>query len=168
MIIRLATLTDAGAMVALINPIIRDGGTTAHCTMFDANRMRDHYLSPPRSISCFVADDQGKLLGFQALEWADPNWADTDALPEGYAVIASFVAQNAQTRGIGQKLFEQTCHSAHAAKVLAIDATIRADNAAGLGFYSRLGFQDNTRLKDVPLSNGVKMDRIRKIYRLSA
>lgn len=128
-------------MAEVINPIIAQGGTTAHRQPFDEQRMIDHYIAPPYGIHCAVADDQ-KLVGFQALEWCDPDWPGQDRLPADWAVIATFVALGRQGQGIGRRLFEATLAAARAAGVRTIDATIRRENVAGLTFYSRLGFVD--------------------------
>lgn len=164
--LRDATSADAGAMAELLNAIIDDGGTTAHLRPFDAARMQRHYISPPLAISCFLAEKSGTVLGFQALEWCDPDWPGPDRLPPDWAVIASFVSAAARGRGIGGALFARSRKAALGAGVRAIDATIRADNPAGLGFYASIGFFPYARMAAVPLSNGVGVDRIRKRYEL--
>ena len=44
----------------------------------------------------------------------------------------------------------------------AIDAKIRADNVPGLGYYSAMGFQDRSLVRDVPLKDGTPVDRVIK------
>jgi GNAT superfamily N-acetyltransferase len=162
--IRPAESGDAPAMAALLNAIIERGGSTAHQSRFDARRMLDHYIVPPLAISCHVSLDKGEVIGFQALEWADPAWPGAGKLPEGWAIIASFVAPAHQGRGVGQALFAATLAAARRAGVLAIDATIRADNRAGLAYYGGLGFADYDVLRGVPLGDGTPVDRIRKRF----
>ena len=142
MILRPATPADAEALCAVLNPIIEAGGTTAHRRLFDADRMVRHYISPPLLVSCTLAEVDGDVLGFQALEWADPEWEGEDFLPEGWAVIATFVRTGLTQGGIGTRLFEVTRAAARAAGVVAIDATIRRENTGGLAYYSRMGFED--------------------------
>ncbi|WP_439574199.1 GNAT family N-acetyltransferase [Phreatobacter sp.] len=142
-IIRPAGPADAPAMADLLNAIIARGGTTAHRTPFSAERMVAHYVAPPRAISCMVAEADGRILGFQPLEWCDPDWTGPHPLPADWAVIATFVAIGTQGQGIGARLFAATRQSAKKAGVKAIDATIRRENAGGLAFYSRMGFQDS-------------------------
>ena len=78
---------DEGAMCDILNALIAAGGTTAHQRPFDAARMRRHYLAPPGSIACTVAEVEGQVAAFQSLAWAnDPD----DPLPEGWASIATF------------------------------------------------------------------------------
>ena len=142
MILRPATAADAEALCAVINPIIAAGGTTAHRRPFDAERMTDHYIDPPRAICCTLAESNGGVLGFQALEWADPDWPGSDPLPADWAVIATFVRPGLARGGIGTRLFAATRTAARDAGVVAIDATIRRENAGGLAYYERTGFRD--------------------------
>lgn len=158
-IIRPATLADATALVDVINPIIASGGTTAHQTPFDAERLARHYIAPPLLVSCSVAEWNGVPSGFQTLMWPDE---EGESFPDGWAIIASFVAQAATGNGIGRALFDATKTAALAAGVSTIDATIRADNAGGLAYYKSLGFEDYEVLSAVPLRQGGFVDRVRK------
>jgi ribosomal protein S18 acetylase RimI-like enzyme len=163
MIIRPATPDDAVDMVAVLNAIIAIGGSTAHETPFTQDTMISHYIAPTALVCCHVAENAGKVVGFQWLGW--PRNPD-DPMPDGWAVIASFVAPDAAGMGIGQGLFSATTSAAKLAGATAIDATIRADNVAGLRYYSGLGFQDYHRLVDIPLRDGTRVDRIRKRFDL--
>lgn len=139
--LRRSEVGDAGAMCALLNPIVAAGGTTAHRVPFTEERMIRHYVAPPLGIACTLALDDTGLLGFQALERADPDWKGPDPLPEGWAVVATFVRVGAQGRGVGRTLFAETIAAARSAGIVAIDATIRRPNAGGLRFYEGLGFR---------------------------
>ncbi len=163
MIIRPATGADASDMVEVLNPIIAEGGTTAHLRPFDVDRMHSHYIARASAVSCIVAEDAGCVIGFQSLNW--PQNKD-DPFPQGWAVIASFVAPHAAGKGVGPQLFEATKTAARAAGVQVIDATIRADNVPGLRYYSGLGFVDYALLESIPLGDGTVVDRIRKRYNL--
>ena len=99
-------------------------------------------------------------MGFQALEWADPNWQGVGKLPQSWAIIASFVAPDCQGRGIGKALFQATRLRAQIAGVCNIDATIRADNPSGLRYYAQLGFIEYQRIADVALSKGMVADKV--------
>lgn len=162
--IRPATEDDAEAMCGLLNPIIEAGTTTAHRRRFDSARMIAHYIGPPRRICCLAAWDAGRLAGFQALESPDPDWSAWESVPQDWGLIATFVAGEAQRRGVGRALFARTLAAARAAGLAAMDATIRADNAAGLAYYRRLGFVDYDRVSGVALGDGTVVDRIRTVY----
>jgi ribosomal protein S18 acetylase RimI-like enzyme len=163
MIVRPATPADASDMTTLLNAIIEIGGSTAHETAFTPETMLIHYIAPPALVCCHVAENEGKVIGFQWLGW--PRNPD-DPMPKGWAVIASFVAPEAAGMGVGQGLFAATKAAAKLAGVTAIDATIRADNVAGLRYYGGLGFADYNRRVGIPLQDGTKVDRIRKQFDL--
>ena len=160
--IRDATLEDADALTALINRIISIGGTTTHLVHFDAEQMRNTYVKPILGISCLIAEIRGHITGFQSLEWSDPEWRGEDRIALDWAFIAIFVAPDNHGKGIGKLLFEQTKKRALYFGVNTIDATIRADNQAGLRYYTRLGFTDYDRMSARPLSDGTLVDQIRK------
>ena len=48
----------------------------------------------------------------------------------------------------------------------AINATIRADNAGGLAFYTKQGFVDYGVTPAVPLADGTPVDRVHKRFSL--
>lgn len=138
--IRAAVESDAGVMADLLNEIISIGGTTAHTRPFDLDRMLGTFIAPPRGISCVVASGAERMMGFQALEWSDPDWPGDDRLPPGWAIISTYVQPGHHGRGTGTALFGQTLSAAKVAGVSFIDATIRRENFGGLAFYGRLGF----------------------------
>lgn len=152
--VRPAVKGDAPQMVALLNSVIEAGGTTAHQTPYDVEKMHANYIAPARLIACHVAISNGRLSGFQFLG------KDNDR--EGWAIIATFVGLDRAKMGIGQKLFSATRFAAIAAEVKTIDATIRADNVGGLKYYGGLGFTDYDVLHNIPLNDGTPVDRIRK------
>lgn len=140
--VRTASSRDSGPMARLINEIIAIGGTTAHRRLFDERRVLAEFIAAKRGICCFVAADGAQILGFQALEWCDPDWPGEDRLPADWAVIGTYVAPGAQGRGIGRALFLETAQAAKTAGVRFIDATIRRENAGGQAFYGSIGFVD--------------------------
>ncbi|MCU0906408.1 MAG: GNAT family N-acetyltransferase [Rhodobacteraceae bacterium] len=163
LILRQAGADDATTLSDLLNDIIAIGGTTAHQTPFTVDRFRATYIDTPARISCAAAFDATGALGFQSLSW--PAKGDYP-VPDGWAVIGSFVRAGLQGRGIGQHLWAMTRDAARAAGVQAIDATIRADNVPGLRFYTGLGFTDWDVIRAKPLRDGTPVDRIRKVLRL--
>lgn len=160
MIVRPATVEDAPQMTALLNAIIAKGGTTAHQAPFDDVRMIADYIERPTGLATHVAEVDGRIGGFQYIGTAP------DDLPEGWATIASFVAEDMAGHGIGRALFAETKTAASMAGIKTIDATIRADNVPGLAYYTAIGFVDYDVLRDVPLTDGSRVDRIRKRFDL--
>lgn len=151
---------DIPALLAVLNAIIARGGTTAIETPLSEAELAAWCLGAPRAACCFVAlDPGGAPMAFQVLD-RDP------ALPPDWADIGTFARREPRIRGAGTALFAKTCVAARAAGLRAINATIRADNAGGLAFYDRLGFQTHAVKPAVPLRDGTPVDRILKRYRL--
>jgi ribosomal protein S18 acetylase RimI-like enzyme len=165
---RTAHPADAPSMCAILNEIITIGGTTAYEEPFETDRMIANYIAAPLLIACTVAEIDGEVCGFQALWRPDPGFPGASPMPPDWAVIASFVKVGMTGHGIGKALFSATQVAARAAGAKAIDATIRADNASGLRFYSGMGFVDFATIKGVPLKDGTPVDRIRKVFPLQA
>ncbi|MEL6480469.1 MAG: GNAT family N-acetyltransferase [Pseudomonadota bacterium] len=147
--IRAAGPQDAPAMAALINRIIDIGGTTGFRDHFDVERIMAIFVAPPRFISCFVAESGGKLAGFQGLVWVDPDWPEPYCLPADWATIASYVDPDMHGRGVGSALMAATLEAAHNAGAAYVDATIRRENAGGLAYYGRMGFEDYAEIDEV-------------------
>lgn len=140
--IRTATRQDAEAMAEILNRIIAIGGTTAFRQSFDVAGIVNEFIEPARAICCFLAVEEGQITGFQSLVWSDPDWTGPEPLPADWAVIATFVDPQVQSRGTGSDLFRATERAARKAGVHAIDATIRRENTGGLTYYGRMGFAD--------------------------
>ena len=152
---------DVPGLLALLNAIVRVGGTTAIETPIDAATFAGWFVDGPHCLACTTAAGRdGAPLGFQSLGTAP-------TLPPGCGDIATFVRLGETGRGIGGALFERTSALARARGLSALNATIRSDNAGGLAFYSRLGFVDHAVARGVPLRDGTPLDRVSKRYALS-
>jgi GNAT superfamily N-acetyltransferase len=135
-------------MAELLNALIARGGTTAHRQPFDADGIAATFIQPKYGICCYCAQDTDTVLGFQALEWSDPDWPGPERLPADWAIIATYVAPDRHGTGIGRRLFAATLAAARAAGVRKIDATIRRGNALWLGYYGGMGFRDHRSGED--------------------
>ena len=149
---------DAPALADLINAIIARGGTTAFEEPFTPGHLADAYLFGPHMHSAVVALDGDRYEGFQILGlFGDP-------MPEGWGDIGTFARVEGNRKGVGTALFAATCANARARGLTAINATIRGDNAGGLSFYGRMGFEDYAVDRAVPLKDGTPVDRVRKRF----
>ncbi len=158
--IRPAALTDVPAMVILLNRIIAKGGTTAHEVPYTEDKFAQTYLTDDSAIACFLAEaDDTRLLGFQVLGY----WP---GLPQGWVDIGTFVAEHARGTGTGAALFAATKALTTVRGDVAINATIRADNALGLAYYDKCGFRDYAADPDYRLSDGRQVGRISKRFDL--
>jgi len=154
--VRPVTSADAAELAELLNAIIARGGTTALETPYTAAALDAAYLTGREVICCFVAvGADGRLEGFQTL-------GRYPALPDGYGDIGTFARVDGTQRGVGSALFAATLAHAQRLGLAGINATIRADNAGGLAFYTRMGFRDHHVTHAVPLQDGAPVDRISK------
>ncbi|EJC83833.1 sortase-like acyltransferase [Rhizobium leguminosarum bv. trifolii WSM2297] len=159
--VRKAARSDAEELSALLNEIIRAGGTTALETPLSAAEFADWFIDGEFPLVCHVAEHNQSLVGFQSLSvYGDP--------PKGVADIATFARVNSKTPGVGSALFPATRDAAKELGLEFINATIRADNVSGLGYYAKMGFETYDRLVQVPLQDGTPVDRIKKRFRVGA
>ncbi len=142
LVIREAVPGDAGAMALVLNEIIAIGGTTAYRQPFNVAAIQTIFIAPQRAISCMVALDATRLVGFQSLEWCDPDWPGEDPLPADWTVISTYVDPHRRKSGVGRALFEQTTKAARQAGVRFIAANIRRENQLGQAYYQGVGFSD--------------------------
>lgn len=155
MIVRPVRMADAHAIMDVINPIVRAGGTTAIEDEIDLAGQQALIAAAGARSLFHVAEAGGRLLGFQAVETRDD-------LPEDVGDIATFVAMDLHRSGVGLALAEITFAAAKAMGWRALNATIRADNAHGLGYYARIGFREVARGPGAPLKSGLVVDRVHK------
>lgn len=146
----------------ILNGIIRLGGTTAFETELGADEFAGYYLHGDDLIACHVVlDPDGQVAGFQ---WIGRN----PDLPLDCADIATFTRRDPPLRGAGRALFATTCAHAREAGYGWINATIRADNVPGLGYYAKMGFVDHSVARGVALRGGTRVDRMSRRFNLGA
>ncbi|MCB1406036.1 MAG: GNAT family N-acetyltransferase [Rhodobacteraceae bacterium] len=148
---------DALALTEILNAIIAAGGTTAYMTPFTPSALRAAHLDGPSVLCCHTVLLGTVPVGFQVLN-VNPQ------LPEGWGDIASFTRRDPPMRGAGTALFAATRSQAHRLGLTALNATIRADNTPGLGYYARMGFIERARIVGAPLADGTPVDRIQKTF----
>jgi L-amino acid N-acyltransferase YncA len=159
--VRVAKREDAAALAELLNAVIARGGTTALEDPYTVEQFAWAYIDGPDVHCCFVAVDPatGRLEGYQSL-------GRSRDLPAGVGDIGTFARLGGTQRGVGSALFAATLARAAALGLAAINATIRADNAGGLTFYAKQGFQDHSITPSVPLKDGTPVDRVNKRFAL--
>jgi L-amino acid N-acyltransferase YncA len=157
--VRAARRDDAAELTELLNAIIARGGTTALEDPYTAERFATAYIDGPDVHCCFVAVDpaSGRLEGYQSL-------GRSRDLPAGVGDVGTFARLGGTQRGVGSALFAATRARAAQLGLAAINATIRADNAGGLAFYGKRGFQDHSVTPEVPLQDGTLVDRVNKRF----
>ncbi len=85
-------------------------------------------------------------------------------LPENWSDIATFARLKSKVPGVGTALFEKSKTFAKQAGIVAINATIRADNKGGLAYYKKMGFEKYLENKAKLLNDGTPVDRVSKRY----
>lgn len=153
LIVREALPKDAHELVVILNAIIKEGGTTAYQTPKNSLFFDALICDADPLVMIHVAELDGQVIGVQ---WVEPL-EDRET-----AGIATFAKLGVVQKGIGKALFETTSKACQAAGYTAIDAVIRADNSGGLAYYSKMGFEDHSVHKNVALTDGTPIDRVRK------
>lgn len=151
---------DVPALCDLLNEVIRVGGATLFERPITVETFIDHFFKSQIQISFLVAEaETGDLLGFQVL-------LTHEQLPDDWADIATFARVGTKALEIGAALFAETLAIARRFGLVAINATIRADNSGGQAYYDAMGFVTYKVDEKVPLKSGYRVDRISKGYRV--
>lgn len=136
MIIRDAVAKDVPEMSAFLQELTALGKRTSRN---DPEFVRAYYIDAPVKIRCTLAEEDGAVLGFQALRLAEDGneWG----VPTGWGIIGTHIRPTAARRGVGRALFAVTLTAAREAGLTHLDASIRADNPEALAFYEAMGFR---------------------------
>lgn len=133
--IRRARPSDAQDMTDVQNAIHRAG---LRASPVDIAAIRERYLDPEYTIACTVALQEARVVGFQSLKHAWPE--NPYGVAKGWGIIGTHIHPDVGRSGLGRRLFVESLAAARAAGVRHIDATIGADNVAGLAYYRAMGF----------------------------
>lgn len=147
-------------MVSILNEIIEIGGTTAFEKPLSSDELIACYLTGEQYLHCVLAEVNGTVSGFQSL-------TKHKKLAHDWADIATFARVQPKTPGVGTALFNTTRAYALENKIVAINATIRADNIGGLRYYSKMGFEQYSIASGIPLLDGTPVDRVSMKYKLT-
>lgn len=153
--VRAMTHADAEACIAIFNPIIAKGGSTAHEDAYDIPGFVAEYCDAPEIANVVLAD--GRIVGFQAAFTVEP----------GVYSIGSFTDQINPVRGAGAAIMAQTKADCKDAGGTSIIAKITSDNTGGLAYYSKMGFVDEAVWPgEFTRKNGQTVDRVIKRFQL--
>jgi len=146
---------DAEACVAIINPIIAKGGSTAYEDPYEVADFDAHYRQEAKIANVVTLD--GRVVGFQS----------AFEVEDGVYSIGSFTDQENPAKGAGRAIFTKTLADARALNGKSIIAKITSDNTGGLAYYSSVGFVDETVVPDDLIRrNGKVVDRVIKRFTL--
>ena len=133
--IRPARPTDAEDMAEVQNAIYRAGLRTSPV---DIALVRERYLGIEYRVACTVAEQEGRVVGFQSLKLAWPG--NPYDVAEGWGIIGTHIHPDAGRRGLGRRLFAASLSAAQAAGLRHIDASIGVDNSPAVAYYAAMGF----------------------------
>lgn len=132
--VRAAHPADAEDMAEVQNAVFRAGLRAAPV---DVDEVRARYFSAHR-VACTVAEQAGRVVGFQSLSRAWPG--NPYDVTVGWGIIGTHIHPDHGRSGLGRRLFDVTLAAAQTAGLRHIDATIGDGNAAGLAYYAAMGF----------------------------
>jgi ribosomal protein S18 acetylase RimI-like enzyme len=133
--IRPARPEDAEDMAEVQNAIHRAG---LRPSPVDVELVRERYLDQEHQVACTVAEQAGRVVGFQSLKRA---WAGNPyGVPVGWGIIGTHIRPDAGRSGLGRRLFDASLAAARTAGLRHVDASIGAGNAPALAYYVAMGF----------------------------
>ena len=139
--VRKAEYCDIKEMSNILNVIINESGLTLRSSITTPVDFKKNYFTNPFTLCNHVATQGTKIIGFQFLEWSDPNWSGIDKLPSDWGLIATYVSKNVRGLGVGKQLFEATRLASNDKGMLSISATMNSTNKGAIGYYESLGFR---------------------------
>ena len=138
--VRKAEYGDIKEISNILNEIINEGGRTLQNNITTPVDFKIDYFTHLFSLCNHVAIQGSKIIGFQFLEWSDPNWSGIDKLPSDWGLIATYVSKNVRGLGVGKQLFEATRLTSNDKGMCSISATMNSTNNGAIGYYESLGF----------------------------
>jgi len=139
LLIRDAVPEDAEQLVAVLNPIIETGTSTALDTPYTVEEERDYITTFPRRgvFHVGVRPSDRRIVGLQTVE---PFTSGTHAF-DHVGVMGTYVDLECHRQGIARQLFAATFEAARKKGYEKIFTYVRADNETGLATYLSQGFE---------------------------
>jgi len=134
--IRRATPDDAEAVSAIWEVVCAERVYTAVNCPFTPQQERDYIASLSDREGIFLAEVDGRIVGFQSLDL----WAKYTDSFDHVGVVGTIILPQWRQRGIGRRLAAHTLDFARANGYEKIVIYVRAGNAGAQAFYRSLGF----------------------------
>ena len=134
--VRRATSDDAEAISAIWEVICAERVYTAVNRAFTPQQERDYIASLSERESIFVAEVEGRVVGFQSLDL----WAKYTDSFDHVGSMGTFVLPEWRRKGVARRLAEHTLDFARAHGYEKIVSYVRAGNINARAFYHSLGF----------------------------
>ena len=132
----------------ILNEIIVEGGKTLNNNTMTPLEFEKVYFKSQFALCGHVAIQAKSIIGFQLLEWSDPNWAGVDKLPSDWGLISTYIKKNARRLTAGKQLFHATKLYASKTHMISIIATVGIFNKVAIKFYESLGFYEYERFEN--------------------
>lgn len=147
-IIRAPGTKDFDAIAEITNHYVTTGAAHLAYRPFKPSDLRAIYQMRDRH-PWYVYEDEGAILGYaKAGPWRDPR----EEAYQRTCEVAVYVAERAQRRGIGRKLYDAVLDESAKHYRVAI-ARIALPNPAAIALHEKCGFEHCGTLRDVAVKN---------------
>ncbi|HID61307.1 MAG TPA: GNAT family N-acetyltransferase [Anaerolineae bacterium] len=134
--IRPVTLDDAEGVLEVLNSVIQERKHSSFDRMLTVEEERQFIASLGERSGLFVAELDGRIVGFQSIE---PFATYTSAM-DHVGIMGTFVHADFRGQGIGRQLAEASFKFAREKGYEKAVIYVRASNKAAQEFYQKLGF----------------------------
>ncbi len=146
MIIRIATIDDLPAIVAIYNQSVVAGHATADLNPLSVEERRPWFTShAPDSYPIFVCVEDGRVLGWSSLS---AYRFGREALRRT-SEISYYVRSDAQRRGVGTRLVKHTIEQAQTRSIKVLFGILFETNRGSVALLKKFGFEQWAYLPDV-------------------
>ncbi len=134
--IRPVTLDDAKGVLEVLNSVVRERKYSSFDRILTVEEERQFIASLGERSGFFVAELDGRIVGFQSIE---PFATYTPAM-DHVGIMGTFVHADFRGQGIGRQLAEASFKFAQEKGYEKAAIYVRASNKAAQEFYQKLGF----------------------------
>ncbi len=134
--IRPVTLDDAEGVLEVLNSVVQERKHSSFDRILTVEEERQFIASLGERSGFFVAELEGRIIGFQTIE---PFAAYTPAM-DHVGIMGTFVHADFRGQGIGHQLAEASFKFAQEKGYEKVVIYVRAGNKAAQEFYQNLGF----------------------------
>lgn len=154
--IRPATLDDAEGVLEVLNSVVQERKYSSFDRILTVEEERQFIASLGERSGLFVAELEGRIVGFQTIE---PFAAYTPAM-DHVGIMGTFVHADFRDQGIGRQLAEASFKFAQEKGYEKAVIYVRASNKAAQEFYQKLGFVPKGTLEKQVKIDGQYDDKV--------
>ena len=154
--IRPATLDDAEGVLEVLNSVVQERKYSSFDRILTVEEERQFIASLGERSGLFVAELEGRIIGFQTIE---PFAAYTPAM-DHVGIMGTFVHADFRGQGIGRQLAGASFKFAQEKGYEKAVIYVRASNKAAQEFYQKLGFVPKGTLEKQVKIDGEYEDKV--------